>query len=181
MSVRATRESILLLGIINGVLISFDKNGLLEDLAPTIKYGMSLCDRVLQALPGNDRRATDLRPCQDVMRKVSLALNREGEFFPTPVLVHIGQTLCVDLLEEVTDPEKRELLGEIQELMDAISDAVDPYGDNYAAYEEADQSLKTIYEIVGFQKNGAYLKQQKKLQRRRARYVDNRRELQNKP
>ena len=84
-------------------------------------------------------------------------------------VVFFGYMICVDLLEELTDPRKRDLIIEAQEILKAVDDHLDPAGADFETFEEIEPLLDLLYAEIGFTKQWRYLTHQKKLQRRAAR------------
>lgn len=93
----------------------------------------------------------------------------EGAFTAHAVTT-FGFILCNDLLEELTDPKKREIVLEAQEILKAVDDYLDPDGTEFETFEEISTLLDDLYKIIGFTREGRYRKQQEKLKRRLMRH-----------
>lgn len=170
MSAKSSRQSLILLAFINGVFITINEDDLLPDLSPTLLYGQDLARQVINGFPEQGSPKANTAWCDKKMKLVAEVVNQGDQNFTPIELVTIGQMIVVDLLEEVTDLKKRELFFELKEVLDKVSDAIDPGGTAFTVYESVDMTLAQVYSIIGFTKEGRWLKRLKKLERRKQQF-----------
>lgn len=166
MGALSTRQSLILLAFVNGVFITINDDNLLPELGPTLLYGQDLSTRVIHGYPEQGTPKANTEWCSGKMKVISALLNEGGLYYEPIELVTMAQMIVVDLLEEVTDRTKRGLLTELKEVIDSVSDAIDPGGTAFTVYESVDLTLHQVYKEIGFVKEGRWLKHHNKMQRR---------------
>lgn len=166
MGALASRQSLIMLAFVNGVFITINDDDLIPELAPTLLYGQELSTKIIHGYPEHGRPKENSAWCEEKMKGISEFLNQGGLYYEPIELVTMAQMIIVDLMEEVTEPRKREVLGQLKEVIDKVSDNIDPGGTAFTIYETVDATLQHIYQQIGFIKEGRWLKQQRKLQRR---------------
>ena len=65
-------------------------------------------------------------------------------------LVSLSQILLTDLMERVRDTCKLAILEPLVEAVNGLADLLDPYGDKFEVYEEADRLAKLVYKEIDF-------------------------------
>ena len=165
----ADLQSLALLGLINSSIITLYEADMVPELRPTLAYGQVQMERLINSFPirWNEEEGW----WKDVMARINARVNSGPEVAYTSHGVTLfGAMICVDLLEELTDKHKRDVVTEAWEILKAVDDYLDPEGDQFATYDEIAPLLDDLYKEVGFSREGRYLKHQRKLQRRAGRH-----------
>ena len=162
----ADLQSLALLGLINSSIITLYEADMVPELRPTLAYGRVQMERLINSFPirWNESKGW----WEGVMQRINARVN-DGPDYTAHGVTLFGAMICVDLLEELTDRHKRDVVSEAWEILKAVDDYLDPEGDQFATYDEIAPLLDDIYKEVGFSRGGRYLKNQRKIQRRAAR------------
>lgn len=166
MSSLASKQSIILLSIVNGVFIVLDEHELMQELKPTILYCRERVSQLFKLYPEVNADAKSVQLCREKLSKLSAVLDSSDLKYSPAELVHLALTIAVDLLDELTCPLKRSVLQEMFELLAVLSDKLDPDGSDFATFGKVDEQLNAIYKEIEFTKNYNYLKHKKKLLRK---------------
>jgi len=159
----ADLQSLALLGLINSSIITLYEADMVPELRPTLAYGRVQMERLINSFPirWNESKGW----WEGVMKRINARVN-DGPDYTAHGVTLFGAMICVDLLEELTDPWKRDIVTEAWEIIKAVDDHLDPTGDQFETYEEIGPLLDDIYSEVGFSRQGRYLIHQEKLKRR---------------
>ena len=158
-------QSLTLLGMINSSLITLDQADMVPALKPTLAYGSQRMDELIRSFPirWNEKEGW----WTDVLGQIRHRINdRSDSTYTANAIAFFGVIICNDLLEELTDPTKREMVSEAMEILKAVDDHLDPAGDQIDTYHEVESIVNDIYAVVGFTREGRYLKHKRKLERR---------------
>ena len=162
-------QSLTLLGLINSSIITLYEADMVPELRPTLAYGREQMDRLINSFPIRWNQTEGW--WKDIMQRINVKVNGGSETtYSAHGVTLFGAMICVDLLEELTDPWKRDIVTEAWEILKAVDDHLDPEGVEFAAYTEIGSLLDSLYPEIGFTKEDRYLTHKKKLQRRAARH-----------
>lgn len=158
-------QSLALLGLINSSIITLYEADMIPELRPTLAYGRMQLERLINSYPIRWNQTEGW--WKDVMHRINEKVNGGPDSaYTAHGVAFFGYMICVDLLEELTDPRKRDLITEAQEILKAVDDHLDPTGADFETFEEIGPLLDALYAEIGFTKEWRYLTHQKKLQRR---------------
>ena len=146
----ASRQSITLLAIVNGVFITMDDYGLAPELTPTIDWGLEVCHQCVTEFPETGDPGKNLRWMQAKLDLVDKDLSGRADIYTMIMLTSIASHIITDLLEWIKDESKLALIDPVAEVVCGLSDQIDPKGDCFQAYEEADSILRKIYSHLEF-------------------------------
>jgi hypothetical protein len=148
---KASRQTIALLAVVNGVFITIEEFNLAPELVPTTDWGRKVCKDCIDVFPETGNRKKNLEWMTDRLHKIDDYLNNvQKTFYTITVLVNLAHLIMTDLLERIKDKKKREILIPVMEVVDGLSDQIDPEKNIWAAYEEADRMLVKLYEYLEF-------------------------------
>jgi hypothetical protein len=151
-AIQRSRQEICILAFLNGIIITIKNYKLREDLAPTIEYGLEIFNDCIDNYPEVGDVQMNFLWIQGKVQKSQEFLGEDSESLYTAiVLVKLASLMVTDLVEKVNDnPKKFSYLEPIEELIAGLNDQLDPDGDQFEAYEKADEHLKKIYDLIGF-------------------------------
>jgi hypothetical protein len=166
-----TQQSVALLALVAGSLLTVKDNGLLPEIKDAVEAGAkSILDIIAEyrhiSDPEEDVLATSV-----ILSKAAAVINRSSDWFSVEVVVRLGFQICTDLLGEVCQPQKRALITQAMGCLRGLDDFLDPEGGNEEVTIEVEEILKAVYKEVGFETNLRYLKHFRKLQRRQKRHA----------
>lgn len=168
--VTPTQQSVVLLALVTSSLLTIKDSELLPELKETVETSAaSMLDIIAEYRELSDPNE-DVLETSRILTRVSEAINKSSDWFTTPVVVRLGYQICSDLLGEVCETQKRNLLNKAFTQIKALDDYVDPDGDDELTAKEVEGILEEVYKEIGFQTNLRYLRHSKKLQRRLKRH-----------
>jgi len=146
----ASRQSISLLAVVHGCFKTMDTFNLSGDLAPTVLYGIDVSEKVIHNFPETGNRKSNLKWMTEKIHQIDDDLNKSKSVYTMIVLMSLALQIIIDLSEKIKDKAKLKQLSEIEEVIFAIRDAIDPKWDHDEAYKEADRILDKLYGLLGF-------------------------------
>lgn len=147
---KASRQAITLLAVVNGVFITMDSYELAPELTPTIDWGMEVCKQCVSKYPETGDPKKNFKWMQNKLQLIDKDLNGREDIYTMIVLTSIASHIMSDLEEMIRDKAKLALIEPVAEVVQGVSAQIDPKGDCFDAYEEADRLLKRIYEHLEF-------------------------------
>lgn len=147
---KASRQTIILLAVVNGIFITMDDYKLIPELAPTIDWGMKICKQCISKYPETGDSQKNFKWMQTKLQIIEKDLNNRNDIYTMIVLTSIASHIMMDLTEMIKDTKKLELIEPIVETVQGLSIQIDPEGDCFEAYEKADRLLKKIYNHLEF-------------------------------
>lgn len=163
----ADLQTSYLLGLIHSSFITLDEENLVEELKPTIIYGRERSSQILDIYPVKYQETKEW--WQPIIDKVNAIVNSSMESFTPRMIVAFGVLICTDLLDELTCPEKRALVKEMEETLQAIDDFLDPEGSETYDYDTINRIMDEVYSVIGFVRERRYWKRKEKLAKRATR------------
>lgn len=163
----ADLQTSYLLGLIHSSFITLDEADLIEKQKAAIIYGRDRSAEILDTFPVKYQETKEW--WEPIIQKVNEAVNSSMEDFTPRMVVAFGVLICSDLLDELTCPDKRALVEEMEEVLNSIDDFLDPKGSETNDYEEISQILEKAYSIIGFVQERRYWKRKEKMLKRAAR------------
>lgn len=148
---KASKQSLALLAVATGAMIMIENEALDDSVMPTVLYSretLEHCVHVFPVVPHNETKGAEwmhekLSGWQDRINEL------EGNWTAI-ILVSIAHQIISDLCDRIRAPHKLKILRPAEEALAGLSDQIDPEGDQYAAYEKADELLKDLYRRLGF-------------------------------
>jgi hypothetical protein len=147
---KASRQSITILALVNGILKTIDHYNLAKELNATVLYTLDVCKDIVIRFPESGNKQKNLKWMTSKIEEANLILNRDNDPYTLICLVSLAHILITDLIERIKDPVKLNMLEPLEEAIYALSDMIDPEKDQFKAYEEADMILKEFYKILEF-------------------------------
>jgi hypothetical protein len=147
---KASRQTISLLAMVNAVFITIDSYGLAVELAPTIEYAKDICEKCIIKFPESGSSSKNMDWMHAKMKTAKPHFDKPNSPYSMIVLMVIAQHIVNDLQECINDPVKLNLIEPIAEVVFTVNGTIDPKGDQFEAYEEADKLLATLYHILEF-------------------------------
>ncbi len=156
MASRSIRQAIVLLASVSGALQTVRDEQMIgnPDLVKELHQAIKLSNHAVATYPDLGATAAsmakDERWIVDKMvqwKKLLDDIPRRWEYF---VLISIAYQAAVDLLGRLRDKSKIALVEPILAPLEVISDFSDPLGRNEAAFVCADETLSSLYGLVGF-------------------------------
>lgn len=148
---KASKQSIALLAIVNGIFITIDHYNLSGEQAPTVDYGMEVCKEVITNFPETGDPKKNFKWMQSKIQESDKFLRKEGtNLYTAIVLTSLAQHIITDLIDKIDDPVKLKILEPLDDVITGLSEQIDPKGTEFLAYEEADRHLKKIYRLLEF-------------------------------
>lgn len=167
MGLESSRQSLLLLALINSSLLTLRDSGLVPEMEATVLYGCEAMERIIHDYPTEGRDSLEWYSA--ALKRIAAKINQPASWYSVESVCALGDMVCADLLSELTSPEKRAFIEEAHEIVKAVYSHVDPDGDNIEALDEVAGILQEVYKEIGFSLEGRYAKHLKKLERRRKR------------
>ena len=147
----ASKQSIALLAIINGIFITIDHFKLSQEQTPTVDYALTVCEECILAFPETGNKKSNLIWMQRKIQETDKFLRKEnGNLYTSIVLTALANHIVTDLIERIKDPVKLKILEPLVEVVNGMNEQLDPNGNKFDAYEEADNYLIKIYNLLGF-------------------------------
>ena len=167
MSLESSRQSLLLLALVNSSLLTLKDSGLVPEKMATILYGCEAMEKIIHDFPTEGRDS--LEWYSQALKRIAKKINQPAAWYSVESVCALGDMVCADLLSELTNPEKRAFVEEAHEIIKAVYAHVDPDGENIDALDEVAEILQEVYKEIGFSIQGRYAKHLKKLERRQKR------------
>ncbi len=147
---RASRQTIAMIAMVNGVFLTIDNYKLAPEIEATIQYGIDVCYKCMDAFPETGDRQKNGAWCTKKLEEVENDFNKADSLYSMIVLTSMATHIMEDLTARINDPVKLNLLAPIAEVVTGMSEQIDPQGDQFEAYEEADRLLHKFYGVIGF-------------------------------
>jgi len=164
MTANPTQQAVILLALATSAMVTIRDQGLLPELKTIVDLGAARMLEIIEEYPADSSDNFSQTPA--IMKRVSSIMNRSEDGVTLEMVVFLGNKVCSDLLAELCNPAKRNLLSEALSIINRLDDFVDPDGDNVACYIEVEEILKEVYKEIGFKQELRFLKHWRKLQRR---------------
>lgn len=132
----------------------FDTISIYEDntasYMPTVLYGKDVCFSTIARYPikGNIQKIADKASIK--MRQIDTTLDDQDVKYTPATLSFLAHLIMNDLFERITDKTKLEHMGAMVEVVWALDDHTNKYGDKYDQMDVAADMLKIIYDVVHF-------------------------------
>lgn len=147
---KASRQTLSMIAMVNGIFITIDEYELAPEIEATIQYGLEVCNMCMADFPETGDRYKNEAWMKSKLTEVEKEFNKSGSLYSTIVLTSMATHMMEDLTERIKDPVKLKLLTPVHEVVAGVSAQIDPKGDQFEAYEEADRLLTKFYGIIGF-------------------------------
>ncbi len=144
---KASRQSLVLLAIVNGVFLTAAECEEAAACMATIEYGKDISTRLIHAYPETGDAGKNMRWMTERLHQADYCLNRRVPYTLVQ-LVSIGQMIMADLSGMIRDRRKLDMLEPVIEALDGLSDQLDPEGSRFADYKAADLTLRELYGIL---------------------------------
>lgn len=175
MKATPVQQSVILLALATSSLLTVKDKNLLPDQQEAVDIGISRMLEIIREFPAD--RKDQFHDVDKIMKRVSAVINKPDSWFSTEIVVFLGHRICSDLLTELRNPVKRELVSEALLLNQAINDVLDPDGNNEEAFIEVEQILKEVYEEIGFTVENRFSKRQFRRLRKEWQKADNQQKM----
>jgi hypothetical protein len=147
---KASRQTISMIAMVNGVFITIDNYDLAPELAPTVKWGLEVCNGCMVEFPETGNKEKNGLWCKRKLEEIEDCFNQADSLYSMIVLVSMSTHIMEDLTSKIKDPLKLKLLEPIYDVVTGLSQQIDPQGDCFDAYKEADRLLYEFYKVIGF-------------------------------
>lgn len=147
---KASRQSVAMIAMVNGVFITIDSYDLAPEISATIQYGLEVCGGCMHTFPETGDRHKNGLWCRSKLSEIEEEFNKANSLYSMIVLTSMATHIMEDLTERINDPVKLDLLEPIHEVVQGVSEQIDPNGDQFDAYEEADRLLTIFYNKIEF-------------------------------
>ncbi len=147
---KASKQTISMIAMVNGVFITIDNYKLAPEIDATIQYGLEVCYGCMNTFPETGDRYKNGEWCKLKLEEIEDYFNQADSLYSMIVLTSMATHIMEDLTNKIKDPAKLALLEPVHEVVIGVSEQIDPKGDCYDAYEEADRLLKRFYSVIEF-------------------------------
>lgn len=146
-----------------------------QDLLPNIKDEVTRIAKEIDDLLWDVARlvSPDLKKIKEWMTSINQKIEKDE--ITAREVIAFGHLISSDLLGEISDQKKREVVNKIFQKINELDDILDPEGDDHDAYHNAENFLTVVYKEIGFVPEGRFQEQLNKLKRRSQRYAAGRR------
>ena len=148
----STRQTMSIIAMTSGCMSTIEANGLADHVLPTALYIKDEADKTLVAF--NELATGDLGKNYKWMQaKVEEWNAYIRTHVDSKISAIVLTQMCLLALDElliyhVRDPRKIRLLLPLEEALKGLSDQLDPNGDAYAAYAEAEEVTFSYFKIL---------------------------------
>lgn len=139
-----------MLAMVNGVFLLIDKYELAPELDATIQYGLEVCYECVNKFPETGDREKNGKWCHEKLSEIEPEFDAAQSLFQMIVLISMATHIMDDLVQRIRDPKKLKYIVPVHEVVNGMSTQIDPKGDQFEAYEEADKLLNKFYTVIGF-------------------------------
>ncbi len=146
----ATRQSVALLSIVYSVFTTIKQYNLAPELEATILYGIDTTEKCIINFPGTGDNRKSEKWIREKIHCIDDDLRQSESVYTMIVLVSLSNQILADMMQKIRNRTKLEMLEEVNEITISISNKIDPKGDQFEAYEEADKLLLKLYHHLGF-------------------------------
>jgi len=136
-------QSLTILAVSVGAVVTIEEDKLADKFMPAILWAREAGSGVVDSWPIRGDNDKIVRACFLHCKKLHRDFERAVELYSGICLISLAQLLLTDLQERIKDKAKLEIIEPLSEAIDGIHDLVDPDGDRYEAYAEAER-LATI-------------------------------------
>lgn len=146
----ATKQAMCMLAVVSGCMSTIEHHYPDDPLLPTVLYTKELADDAIIKYPATGDPRKNLKWMEDRVQAWSNGIRNLKPTWVKIVLTQMPLLATEDLLLKVRNPEVRLLIKPVTEALRGLSDALDPEGDQWDAYKEAEQVLYRFYRLVEF-------------------------------
>jgi hypothetical protein len=147
---RSSIQTMTIMAVATGAVVTMEENGIAGDVLPAVLYAREVADHCLDQWPETGSPEKNLRACVAHCRNLGEPLYDAEQLYTPLCLTSLAQLLLTDLAERLRDPEKLDLLQPVIEAIDGIHNLVDPAGNRFDVYEEADRLAGLVKMEIGF-------------------------------
>lgn len=147
---RASIQTMTIMAVAAGALVTMEESGLAGDLLPAVLYGRDVANRCMDGWPETGSPRKNLAACIAHCERMADELYKSADLYSPLCLTSLAQFLLTDLQERVSDQDKLDLLDPVIEAIDGIHDLADPDGDKYDVYAEAERLAGVVKQEIGF-------------------------------
>lgn len=134
--------------MVNGIFITATEIEGVDHLLPTIEYGKQVCTDCINNFSETGNVRKNFEWMVDKIHKAQKYLDAERNEYDLHHIVNIGHMIVIDLCEVIKDKQKLEMLNVVMEVLDGLSDQIDPEGIHFIDYDRANQTVQHLYEIL---------------------------------
>lgn len=145
----ASIQSLTILAVVTGSIITIEEDDLSGDAAPTIAYLRELAQTNINRWPetGNQRKNTIA--CMSHCQALSKSLEASAKLYTACCLGMLSQLLLIELRDVVRDPVKLNIIDELLECVNTAVDIYDPGEKNEESRAEAERLVDIVKKQVG--------------------------------
>lgn len=147
---KASRQSIALLAIVKGVILTIQEYKLAPELDATILYALDVCEGCVSKFPETGNPNKNMKWMTERIHMIDDDLNKSNSIYSMITLTNLAHHIVTDLQECINDSTKLDLIKPVGEVIEGLSDQIDPIKDCFEAYEEADRILDKLYRYLEF-------------------------------
>ena len=144
---KASKQTLALLAVATGAMIMIEND---DSIMPTVLYSRETLENCVHVFPATHNEVLGAKWMHEKLAAWQDRVNELEGNWTAIILVSIAHQIVNDPCERIRAPHKLELLQPAEEALAGLSDQIDPAGDQYAAYEKADELLKDLYRRIGF-------------------------------
>lgn len=158
-----TQQAVVLLSLFTAALIIVKESDLIDndELKAVVDLGLIRMWEIVEEYPSEG--IEDAKETIAIHRHIASLLDKA--YTPKEV-VYLGHRICGDLLMELCNPVKRQMVMDANAIITRLNDFLDPDGTDEETHDSIDKILDVVYRELGFTIEHRYLKHYRKLQRR---------------
>ena len=146
----ATNQAMCMLAVASGCMETIAVHYPDDPLLPTVLYVKEIADDAITKYPATGDPRKNLRWMEDKVKQWSNGIRNLKPTWVKIVLIQMPLLATEDLLTKLRNPEARQLVEPVTEALRGLSDKLDPDGDEWSAYKEAEQVLYRFYQLLDF-------------------------------
>jgi len=146
----AYKQTICLLSMVSGNMGTIEKVNSSPQSIPTVLYIKDISDQAIQSLTNNDLDMKSYNWCKSKIDAWDAYVVNLGDIHVSIVLAQMALNAIDNLILMIRDKHKLSLLIPIHEALKGLSDQIDPIGEYYEAYDEANATLVRFYSLIGY-------------------------------
>ena len=146
----ATNQAMCMLAVASGCMETINEHYPDDPLLPTVLYVKELADNAIIKYPATGDPRKNLKWMEDKVQAWSNGIRNLKPTWVKIVLTQMPLLATEDLLTKLRNPQAVSLVQPVTEALRGLSDALDPEGDQFDAYEEAEKVLYRFYHLLDF-------------------------------
>ena len=147
---KASNQALALLATISGAMHMIEAENLGDKIMPTVLYSKDTTDACIFKYPTTGDEYKNYQWMHLRMEAWQHRVNDLEGKWTAIILVSIATQIITDLGQKIQDKNKLQLIAPVEEALKGLSDLIDPTGDQYNAYNKANDLLADLYKRLEF-------------------------------